>query len=135
MNSENIGQKETGFSYKKEERLCSKKVIDQLFSKGNTFLAFPFKVVFLEMPLSKEFPVQAGFSVGKRNFKKAVKRNLIKRKMREAYRLNKHILYSGLKEKQLAIFFIYIGKTVPEFMICESAMKKSFKQLLNEVSL
>ena len=80
------------FTFKKAERLCSKKTIEKLFAEGKSFLSFPLKVVVLEMPDSGEYKAQAAFTVSKKIFKKAVKRNLVKRKMREAYRLNKHIL-------------------------------------------
>lgn len=132
--SENKNTQNTGFSFKKEERLCSKKTIDKLFTEGETFLAYPVKIVFLKTQHPGIFPVKAGFSVGKRNFKKAVQRNLIKRKMREAYRLNKPELYKKLGENQLAVFFIFIGKTVPEYAVVEAGVKKGIKKLIQVVS-
>jgi ribonuclease P protein component len=62
-------------------------------------------------------PLQAGFSASSRNFKKAVDRNRIKRLMREAYRLQKNPLQEALqaKQKQLALFFIYTGKELPDY--------------------
>lgn len=121
------------FSFKKEERLCSKKVIDSLFSEGNSFLSFPLKVVFLEIQSFSKYPVQAAFSVGKRNFKLAVHRNQIKRKIREAYRLNKSILYNAVGEKHLAVFFIFIGKKIPDFKLMDTAMKKGIDKLVKEI--
>ena len=61
--------------------------------------------------------LQAGFSISTRNFKKAVDRNRIKRLMRECYRLQKHSLQTELEEnhKNLAVFFIYTGKELPEY--------------------
>jgi len=132
--SENIVDEKKNFSFKKEERLCSKKVIDQLFSEGDSFLLFPIKVLFQETSLHSKSPVQAAFSVGKRNFKLAVHRNLIKRKMREAYRLNKHQLYSELKEKQVAIFFVFIAQNIPEYELLEKAMKKIIEKVIKEIS-
>lgn len=131
---ENIGENKSEFTFKKEERLCSKKIIDKLFSEGKSFLAFPFKVVFLQVPLKSTYPVQVGFSVGKRNFKRAVKRNLIKRKMREAYRLHKSELYQLTGEKQLAVFFIFIGKTIPDYSEVEMGIKKGIKKLGKEIT-
>lgn len=116
-------------SFRKEERLCSKKIIDKLFTEGSSFLAFPIKVQFLETTLPVQYPVQAGFTVSKKIFKKAVLRNLLKRRMREAFRLNKHSLYSVLGEKQMAVFFIFIGKEISEFDQIEAAMKKALKKL------
>lgn len=117
------------FTFRKEERLCSKKVIDQLFLNGKSFLVFPLKVVFLESPLPSSFPVQAGFSVSKKIFKRAVLRNRIKRLMRESYRLNKHELYTKLENRQLAVFFIFVGKEMTDFKSIERAMKKSLQRL------
>ena len=130
---ENRGDKKWKSTFKKEERLISKKIIDSLFSDGDSFLSFPIKTVFIETKLSSVSPVQAAFSVGKRNFKLAVHRNLIKRRMRESYRLNKHTLYAALKEKQIAVFFIFIGKEIPDYKTVNSAMEKAIKKLINNI--
>ena len=121
------------FSFKKEERLCSKKLIDKLFSEGESFLIFPLKVVYLKTSMPIKSPVQAAFSVGKRNFKLAVHRNQIKRKIREAYRLNKFSLYNELNDEQLTVFFIFIGKNIPDFKLIETAMKRGMKRLIKEI--
>lgn len=131
---ENSKLSERMFSFKKEERLCSKKVIDKLFAEGTSFLSFPLKVVYTETKLPSKWPVQAAFSVGKRNFKLAVHRNKIKRKVREAYRLNKSILYNGIEGKQVAVFFVFIGKSIPEFKQVEIAMKKGLERIKKEIA-
>lgn len=133
--SENIDGKKADLTFCKDERLCSKKIIDKLFAEGKSVFAFPVKMVYLETILSSGYPVQAAFSVGKRNFKKAVHRNLIKRRMREAYRLNKSVLYDDLGEKQVAVFFIFTGKTIPGYSQIESAIKKGIKKLIQEISI
>jgi ribonuclease P protein component len=131
--SENITEGKQLFTFKKEEKLCSKILIDRIFADGETFLSFPLKIAFVKLEPSSKSPVVAAFTVGKRNFKQAVQRNLIKRKIREAYRLNKHILYKGLGEKHLAVFFIYIGKKIPDYHQIESAMKKGIDKLIVEI--
>ncbi len=123
----------TSFSLKKEERLSSKKIIDQLFAEGKSFISFPVKVVFLPTQLPANFPVQAGFSVSKKIFKRAVKRNRIKRLLREAYRLNKHVLYNNLNDKQVAVFFIYIGKELPTYTSVEASIKKALHSILKRL--
>ena len=67
-----------GFTLQKDERLCSQKLIGDLFTSGESFLSYPLKVVFLKTELSTTLPAQAAFTVSKRNFKRAVKRNLLK---------------------------------------------------------
>jgi len=124
-----------GFTLHKGERLCSQKTIEGLFTSGESFLAYPLKVVFLKTELPEPFPVQAAFTVSKRNFKRAVKRNMLKRRMREAYRLNKPGLYLKLAPKglQIAIMFVYIGKDLAEYATIEKAMISAFKKLLTKV--
>ena len=130
---ENTDNETTGFSFHKNERLCSKKVIDKLFIEGKSVFVYPVKIVYLETSLPAKNKVQAAFTVGKRNFKRAVKRNLIKRRMREAYRLNKQKFYDELGEKQLAVFFIYTAKTISDYKQIETAIIKGLKKLSTEV--
>lgn len=132
--SEYIDREKVRFTFNKGERLCSKKVIDKLFLKGSSVFSFPVKIVYLETKLPLKVPVQAGFSVGKRNFKHAVQRNLIKRRMREVYRLNKANFYHEIGEKQVAVFFIFTGKTIPDYIQVEVAVKKGMKKLLSELN-
>jgi ribonuclease P protein component len=130
--SENIDNGKVNFSFQKDERLCSKKIIDKLFVEGKTVFVFPLKIVYLETKLPSHSPVQTAFTVSKKSFKRAVQRNLIKRRMREAYRLNKWAFYSERGEKQVAVFFIFTAKTILEYRQIEAAIKKGMKKLLSE---
>jgi len=101
------------YTFTKEERLCSKRHIDGLFHNGSSFVIYPYRVVFLAREdHSSAIPVQCIISVSKRRFKKAVDRNALKRRMREAYRLQKHTLHSFLREHalHLTVAFQYVGK-------------------------
>jgi ribonuclease P protein component len=104
------------YTFKKEEKLKSRKTIEQLFREGKSFSNFPFRVLW-KFGGNSTAPLQSGFAVSSKNFKKAVDRNRIKRLMREAYRLQKNDLQEHLKErqKQLAVFIIYVGNELPEY--------------------
>lgn len=123
------------FTFHKAERLCSQKIIGELFTSGESFLSYPLKVVFLKTDLPEPYPVQAAFTASKRNFKRAVKRNLLKRHMREAYRLNKPAFCSEIAAKNLhlAMMFVFVGKDLLEFSIIEKAMISAFKKVLAKV--
>ena len=113
------------YTFTKEERLCSKKQFEKLFTHGISFLVYPLKINVLESEFTEKYPVKAAFAVSKRSFKKAVLRNQLKRRMREAYRLNKHTLYAVVSGRQMAVAFIYIGKEIESYSRIEKAMKKA----------
>jgi len=102
--------KQAGFP--KQERIISKKLIEQLFENGHShsLTVFPLRAVYQVVDASGNCPVQILVSVSKRHFKHAVDRNRIKRQIREAYRLNKQQLQTiPLQQGQrLAIAFIWI---------------------------
>ena len=104
------------YTFKKDEKLKSRKTIEQLFKDGKSFSNFPFRVLW-KFNETSGASLQTGFAVSSKHFKKAVDRNRIKRLMREAYRLQKNDLQNQLKQqqKQLAVFFIYVGNELPEY--------------------
>jgi ribonuclease P protein component len=121
------------YTFKKEERLCNKRLIDGLFHNGSSFLCYPFKASWLYATMPQPLPAQVLFSVSKKRYKHAVDRNLIKRRMREAYRLNKQQqLYSHLEtaNQQILLSVGYIGKSIESFELMEKKMLK-LMMLLN----
>ena len=93
------------FKYPKEEKLKSKKIIDLLFSEGNSISKYPLRLVFVETNFEEDVPFKMGVSVSKKNFKNAVDRNYYKRVLRECYRLNKQVLATNLQKKYAFMFF------------------------------
>lgn len=98
----------------KEERICSKKLMDRLFGGGNSraLTMFPLRAIYMEAEREDgEPPVQILVSVPKRCFKRAVKRNRVKRQVREAYRHQKSLLteaMEGRSGKKMVIAFIWM---------------------------
>ena len=123
------------YTFHKNERLCSRKIIGDLFTSGESFLVYPLKVVFLKTELPAEVQAQVAFSASKRNFKRAVKRNLLKRRMREAYRLNKSGFYHELASKNsfIALMFVYVGKDIAEYASIEKAMISALKKISQKI--
>ena len=132
------------FTLGKEERLKSRKQIEQLFDKGKSFAITPFRVYFLinemlnaqrSIPIAIGINVQFGVGVSAKNFKKAVDRNRIKRLTREAWRLQKNEISEKAKEtqKQLNVFFIYTGKELPDFTTVKEKVAIALKKLADKI--
>jgi ribonuclease P protein component len=109
-------------TFKKQEKLKKSKLISQLFAEGKNVIEFPIKLVYLPVEHEAPFKIQAGVSVPKRNFKRAVDRNRIKRLLREAYRKNKHHIYAAEHTKKHIFMFIYLGKNEIEYKLMEEKM-------------
>jgi ribonuclease P protein component len=124
------------FTFKKEERLYGHAALDDVYNNGKHLQTDSIKIIFLEVPKSTSPPCRVVFSVPKRSFKKAVDRNLIKRRMREIYRNHKHILYKDLteKEKSIHIYLIYLSKQINSFDELKNSMLKALTTLVNKLN-
>lgn len=109
----------------KTERLCSKKDFELLFSDSESIFVYPFKVVFRVAAFSEKEGLKLGISVSKRNFKRAVKRNYIKRRIREGFRLNKQPLKDVLREHNIGLhlMLVYVSKETMEFSDIEPKIR------------
>jgi len=110
------------------EKLKSKKLLDELFTSGKKLNEYPIKLVYKQLDFEDDVLIKAGVSVPKRNFKKAVDRNRIKRLLREGYRLNKHILHDELNQKYVCMF-LYLSKDMPTFEEINIKMECLLKKL------
>ncbi|NOT52148.1 MAG: ribonuclease P protein component [Chitinophagaceae bacterium] len=119
------------FTLGKDERLKSRKLIDELFDKGQKFSTGFFRVHFL-FNESAESKLQFGAGVSNKNFKKAVDRNRIKRLTKEAWRLQKNELNEKLllSGKMMNVFLIYTGKTIPEY----SGVFETITKIINKLT-
>ncbi len=112
------------FSFGKEERLCSRRLIESLYSDGHRLMAFPYSVQWRLEPLA--VPCQVLVVAPKRKFRHAVDRNRIKRLTRECWRLRKHTLYQYLAERNLSITLALVYVHNEEFA-CEPLGRKMDK--------
>ena len=119
----------TDQSFPKELRLTHKRAIDTLFSKGERIKSHPFIILYHKTEIPMSAPFKLLISVPKRNFKKAVDRNYIKRCIREIVRKNKETISSGNKDVTLSIAILYSFKTKLPFWELEVALLKSFKKM------
>ena len=130
---------ERRYTLDKSERLCSKKLIERLFGGGNkSFPAFPLRVVY--MPLAPEENTDDAsilISVPKKRFKHAVKRNQVKRQVREAYRHNKHILLDALKAQEtptsMILAFIWLDNKIHSTEEVAYKVKKLLMHIAEEM--
>lgn len=125
-------------SFSKAERLCSQKRIDTLFSGGESFIAYPLRIVYVlrENEEGQEYPISVLVSISKKKFKRAVKRNRVKRLVREAYRLNKTLLINEAMRngKGVDIAFLYLKNELPNYQEIERAVLKTITVLTSKLS-
>ena len=122
------------FSFGKKDKLKSKKIIDALFTEGNSVSAYPLRLVYIRSNFDASLITKTGVSVSKRYFKKAVDRNHIKRLIREAYRLNRYKYFNNITT-QYALMILYIGNEKPDMALINTAMDNLFDKFSKKIAL
>lgn len=125
------------FKFSKEEKLKSRKVIQQLFERRTSIHIFPLRLIWGPIePRFNKYPTQFAVTVPKKRFAKAVDRNRIKRVIREGYRLSKPLFNEQLAEfdQQYGLMFIYTGKKQPTLVEIEKSLKRIRKKLVKQLS-
>lgn len=122
---------ERRYTFGKEEHLCGKTAIDELYKTGESFFLYPFRAQYKEVS-EESVPVRCLVNAPKRRFKHAVDRNRIKRLMREAYRKNKHALCDTMKGAgaTMQIAITYSGDTIESQAFVEKRMRRVLDQIL-----
>ncbi len=121
------------FTLGREERLKSRKLIGKLYEEGKSIKVFPLRMVYLQTEHTSNYPAQVGVSVPKRNFKRAVDRNRIKRLLRESYRKEKHTIYSEA-DKPFVFMISYLAKDEWKYADIEMKMKKLLSNFITEIN-
>ena len=124
-------------TFRKEERLKNNLAIQDLIRHGHTVSSFPLKLYWKTVrdPLQK-YPARIAISIPKKNFRRAVDRNLMKRRIRESYRKNKHFLNACLNEadlKALMVVLLVSNELMP-YEIIESKLKVLLSKMMVDVN-
>jgi ribonuclease P protein component len=114
------------FGFPKKEHLKSRKAIHMLFSSGSQATQYPIKIFYQSTQDETTSLNKCAFAVPKRNFRKAVDRNKVRRRMREAYRLNRHRLSQS---ESLHIVFLYVARDIVAYPQIEYAFERLLEYL------
>lgn len=120
------------FGLPKAERLCSTKAIEDLFASGQSRYSYPIRVVYKLVEVRNDEPAaQIMFSVPRKRFKLAITRNLIRRRMREAYRLNKAFLLKGRQNQNIGfrLAFLYSANETCNYKTIEKSIISHLTEL------
>jgi len=119
------------FGLPKAYRLKRQKLFDKISAEGDSVYVYPFKLFYVETPLPEDVPYQVAFGVSKKKFKKAVRRNRIKRLMRESFRLEQNLLP---QDKSLALLIVYVSKEEEKWDFIRRRMRKLLEKLAQKLN-
>ena len=117
----------------KQERLKSKTLIGKLYKEGTSVKCYPLRMVYVQEQHGSNYPAQVGVSVPKRNFKKAVQRNRIKRLLRESYRTQKQLVYHSI-DQPYVYMISYIGKEECTYQEISEKMEKLLRAFVEKIT-
>ena len=120
------------YKLKKEEKLCSRTAVDRLFSDGKSLMAFPLRAAYRLRPCG-EHPVQFLISIPKKRIRKAVGRVTLRRRVREAYRLNRRELLQGPLEQAgwgVDIAFVYLDSNPAPYSVIDEKMRSLLSRIV-----
>ena len=126
---------EKNYKFTKSERLSRKSVVERLYAEGRSVAAYPLRAVYLPLEPEEGDPAASILiSVSKKRFRHAVDRNLVKRRLREAYRLNKHTFIEALHTSgtSMAVAILYLDKRHHTFAYLQSRTKKLLKAIIEK---
>ena len=104
---------------KKDEKLCSRTAVERIFGEGKSLMAFPLRAAYRIRPIG-DHPVQFLISIPKKRIRKAVGRVALRRRVREAYRLNRHTLLTPVLEQSgqgVDIAFVYLDTSLAPYSV------------------
>ena len=125
-----------GLRLYKYEKLCSRKLIDQMFAaKNNSIKSYPIRLIY-HVTDKQQSSAQFFISVPKKRLRHAVDRVLMRRRIREAYRLNRHLVLPHIKDANKSVFiaFVFIGDAIISYSVIEERMRYALTQLAKAVN-
>ncbi len=119
-------------TFTKQERLTGKTTLDRVFSSGESFFYYPFRLAYLSVE-EQDFPCRLLVNVPKRLHKTAVNRNLLKRRIREAYRLQKNDFYEQLGNSKIQLAILYSAKEVLDYKTISEKLMDAENMLIRKL--
>lgn len=121
--------------FPKNEKLCGEIRISKLFAEGSAFIVYPIRMVYHFNDYTKESGVKVLIAVPKKKIRKAVDRNLLKRRIREAYRLNKGVIVDTMKtsEKSMELALTYVSDQIIDYKELEKKVDIGLNRILKKI--